>query len=420
MNDLLNLLILLFLSGFFSGSETALVSLSMARADGLVREGRPGAEALHRLKEDPQRMLITILIGNNLVNIAASAMATVVATEHFGSIGPGIAVGTLTILILVFGEITPKSLATRYAERISLFVAPIMLAFMRLIYPLVWMFRHFTAKVDAVTGSHGDPIVTESELISMVEHGEEEGTIESQERAMIQRVFMFSDLKVEDVMTPRRQVLALDGRRSLEDILPEVRHSHFNRIPLFAEDPDEIRHVLYVRDLLDTVADGALDQPAQNIAREPHYAPVNQPIVELIATMQRKKVHLAVVVDELGTMQGVVTMEDLLEELVGEIYDESDVLPKHFVELPDERISVEGVAELRVVEDFFGIDLPGKPTDTVNRWLLRHIERIPQEDERFVIDGLDVSVQNASDRGIHQVVLGRAETPKTVGPSADQ
>ncbi|MEN8803169.1 MAG: DUF21 domain-containing protein, partial [Thiogranum sp.] len=152
MTDIISLLFLLFFSGVFSGSETALISLSLARVEGLVKERRNGARTLYRLKKNPSRMLTTILIGNNLVNIAASVMATVIATRWFGSSGPGIAVGTLTILILVFGEITPKSLATRHAERISLFIAPPMLAFMRLIYPLVWMFDRFTAWVHRLSG----------------------------------------------------------------------------------------------------------------------------------------------------------------------------------------------------------------------------------------------------------------------------
>ncbi len=417
MNEILVLIVLLCLSGVFSGSETALVALSKARAEGLAREGRRGARALYELKRDPSRMLIVILIGNNVVNIAASAIATVIASERLGHIGPGIAVGVLTILILVFGEITPKSLATRYSERISLFIAPLMLGFMRLIYPLVWLFGHLTTWLSKNLGAKTDPTVTESELISLVAHGEEEGTIESGERQLIERVFNFTDLKVEDVMTPRHKVLAFDGRRSIGDILPEVIGTSATRIPLFEEDPNEIHHILYLRDLLDAVAQNQLEEAVNSIGHEPLFCPQNQPIDELFSTLRRKKRHMAIVVEEHGLMEGVVTLEDLLEELVGEIYDESDVPPQEFKELSGHRIEVDGAAELRVVENYFDIELPGKPTDTVNRWILSHTERIPEAGEEFTIDGLEVVVKRASRRRIHQVAIGHIDAGEKAAAS---
>ena len=407
MVDLLTLLILLLLSGLFSGSETALVSISLARAEALSREGRAGAAALYRLKSNPSRMLITILIGNNVVNIAASAMATVLATKWFGHIGPGIAVGVLTVLILIVGEITPKSLATRYAERISLVIAPVLMAFMRAIYPLVWLFNAFTNWVQRMTGEEGDPIVTEAELITMTEHGEEEGTIEHDEREMIERVFILNDLKAGDVMTPMRRVFRLDGRRSLAAILPEVLARPFSRIPLHGEDPNEILKVLFLRDLFQHLAAGDMDVNAFSIARVPVYVPENQKVDLLLPLLRREKQHLAVVVDETGYFQGVVTLEDLVEELVGEIYDEVDELPDQHMRLSDDSILVDGHVELRVVEELLDIELPGKPTDTVNRWILEHTERIPSQDECFTIDGLEIRVQNASERRIRQVVLVR-------------
>ncbi len=398
---------LLALSGVFSGSETALISLSMARAESLYKEGRRGSHALYLLKKDPSRMLITILIGNNVVNIAASAMATVIATDYFGDSGPGIAVGVLTILILVFGEITPKSLATRFSERISLFIAPIIYGFMRLIYPLVWTFQLLTNWVQSSTRAMEDPLVTESEVITLIEHGEEEGVIDTGEREMIERIFNFSDLKAEDVMTPRRQVFRLDGRRTLREVLPEILEENYSRIPLYVEDPDEIVSLVILRDLISVIASGKLDKPIVELGQEPVFTPANTPIDELIRTLKTKSMHLAVVVDEHGAMVGVVSLEDLLEELVGEIYDETDEKPDDLMVLDDARILVKGTAELRVVEDFFDMDIPGKPTDTINRWLLEHTERIPVKDETFELDGLKIRVQDASSRRIHQVILQR-------------
>ncbi|MES9824916.1 MAG: hemolysin family protein [Candidatus Thiodiazotropha endolucinida] len=407
MESYLILALLLVLSGVFSGSETALINLSMARAEALYREGRRGAQALYMLKKDPSRMLITILIGNNVVNIAASAMATVIATDYFGDTGPGIAVGVLTILILVFGEITPKSLATRFSERISLFIAPLIVGFMRLIYPLVWVFLQFTNWVQSSTKAMDDPLVTEHEVITLIEHGEEEGVIDTGEREMIERIFNFNDLKAEDVMTPRRQVFRIDGRRSLRDVLPQIMRENFSRIPLYKEDPDEIVSMVLVRDLIKNIVSGELDIPISDLGQEPLYTPSNTTIDELVRKLKLKSIHLAVVVDEHGAMIGVVSLEDMLEELVGEIYDETDEKPNDLMVLGGGKVLVQGTAELRVVEEYYDMDIPGKPTDTINRWLLKYTERIPEKDEKFELDGFEVRVQDASLRRIHQVVIRR-------------
>ena len=408
MVELFYLLLLLLLSGVFSGSETALVALSIGRVEGLVREGRHGATALYQLKRDPSRMLTTILIGNNLVNIAASVMATVIATRWFGSAGPGIAVGVLTILILVFGEITPKSLATRYSERISLFIAPLLLAFMRLIFPAVWLFGHFTAWVHRLSGSEGDPTVTESELISMLRHGEKEGTIEHDERKMIERVFEFNDLKVRDVMTPHTGIFALDGNLTVREALPLVTDATYSRIPIYDTHRDRLRKVLYLRDFLAAIASNRLDEPLAEIAHEPLYISQYQAIDELFAQMRREKRIFAIVVDEYGVVRGIASLEDLLEELVGEIYDESDVAPSVETGVDKNELVVEGMAELRVVEDYFGLDLPGKPTDTVSLWVLNQTETIPKAGDVFIIDGLEVRINEASPRCIDQVSVRRA------------
>jgi CBS domain containing-hemolysin-like protein len=403
------LVVLLVLSGVFSGSETALVSLSMARAEALYKEGRRGSHALYILKKDPSRMLITILIGNNVVNIAASAIATVIATDYFGDSGPGIAVGVLTIVILIFGEITPKSLATRFSERISLGISPLIYGFMRLIYPLVWLFLQFTNWVQSSTKAMDDPLITESEVITLIEHGEEEGVIDTGEREMIERIFSFNDLKAEDVMTPRRQVFRLDGRCTLREVLPDILDEGYSRIPVYSDDPDEIVSVIILRDLIGIIAKGDLDLAINELGQEPLFTSSITPIDELIRTLKNKSTHLAVVVDEHGAMVGVISLEDMLEELVGEIYDESDEKPEDLIVLDESDILVKGTAELRVVEEFFSIDIPGKPTDTINRWLLEHTERIPVKDETFELDGLMVRVEDASTRRIHQVVLSRIE-----------
>ncbi|MGD8841890.1 MAG: hemolysin family protein [Gammaproteobacteria bacterium] len=415
MTELAVLLILLVLSGFFSGSETALVALSIGRVEGLVKEGRRGAHALHSLKKDSSRMLTTILIGNNLVNIGASVLATVVATRWFGSAGPGIAVGVLTILVLIFGEITPKSLATRYAERISLVAAPPLLVFMRLIYPVVWVFGHFTTWVHGLVGKERDPTITESELISMLGHGEQEGTIEHGEREIIERVFSLNDLMVRDVMTPMNEVFRLAGDQTVEEALQAVTRNSYSRIPLYAGEGDNLYKVLYLRDLLAAVAEGRSAARLDEIAHTPLFVSQYQTVTDAFKALARKKRHFSIVVDEFGSVRGVATLEDLLEELVGEIYDESDAAPDEITHVSEHELVVDGAAELRTVEEFFGIDLPGKPTDSVALWVLAHAGGIPERGARFSIDGLDVRVVEVSPRSIDRVSVRRS--PSTQGPA---
>ncbi len=407
MIEIVVLMFLLVFSGFFSGSETALVSLSMARAEALAREGRSGAKALCQLKKDPSRMLTTILIGNNLVNIAASALATVIATREFGSAGPGIAVGALTLVILVFGEITPKSLATRYAERISLSIGYPLLVFMRLIFPLVWFFSHFTNWVHRLTGGKGDPTVTESELIGMLGYGVKEGSIEQNEREIIERVFAFNDLKVRDVMTPKGQMFVLDGAITVAEAIPLVLQQRYSRIPLFEGQHDNITKILYLRDLLRASAQGKTEEQLLNIAHNPLFVSQYQLLDDLFARLIRRNRVSSIVVDEHGDVRGIVTLEDLLEELVGEIYDESDVGPIDVdsVSGNENEIIVQGSTELRIVEEFFALDLPGKPTDTVSLWILGHTEYIPRQDEIFTIDNMVVKILQASERNIEKVSI---------------
>jgi putative hemolysin len=397
------LVVLLLLSGIFSGSETALVTLSLARAEALLKEGRSGASALYQLKRDPSEMLTTILIGNNLVNIAASAIATVIATREFGSAGPGIAVGVLTLFILVFGEITPKSLATRYSERISLFIATPLLLFMRLIYPLVWSFSHFTGWLHRLSGGVGDPTVTESELIGMLGHGVMEGEIEHDEQAIIERVFAFNDLKVRDVMTPKGKIFSLNGAMTVAEAMPLVADQPFSRIPLYKDRIDDFYKVLYLRDLLEAAAGGRTDVRLEEIAHELLFISQYQAINDLFALLRHRNRHFSMVVDEYGEVRGIVTLEDLLEELVGEIYDESDIAPTMVKKVSSNEIIIDGAAELRIIEELFGMDLPGKATDSVGLWILNHTEYIPQADETFNIDGLQVKILKASSRSIDQV-----------------
>jgi putative hemolysin len=280
---------------------------------------------------------------------------------------------------------------------------------LRAVGPVVTVFQKITDALGnvAVEGAE-DPMVTESELISMINYGEEEGTIEESERDLIERAFAFTDLVVEDVMTPRHKVFSIDGRRTLNDTLSLLVDTPFSRIPLYEDDPDEILKILHLRDLLPLIGEQERhNEILLSLSREPNFVPDGQSVNETITSFRREQQHMAVVVDEHGTMRGVVTFEDLLEELVGEIYDERDEVPHSIEALDQNTIALDGAAEIRNVEEFFDIELSGKATNTVNRWILEHTERIPNNGEIFEFEGLEVTVKSASRRKIGDVIIAR-------------
>ena len=405
MTDTLILISLLFLSGAFSGSETALTAVTLARAEALRKEMQGGSKALLYLKKNSTSMLITLLIGNNLVNIGASAFATVVATEYLGALGPGVAVGVLTLLILVFGEITPKSLAISHSVRVSLAVAPIVLFLMRVLFPLVWVFEHLITLVHKITDIKESPTVTELELVNLINSGTKEGTIEQGEAKIIERVFAFNDLVVADVMTSRHKMFTLNEEMSIKEALPKIVEVGFSRIPVYSGSVENISYIVHWHDIATAIANNQIDKPLKEIGVEPIYAPLNQPIDHLFADLKRQKRHLSIVVDEHGELRGLATMENLLEELVGEIYDESDKKRSSGIKKLGDGIEADGGVELGAIKKYFTTDLRGKNSDSVSRWIVNDIERIPRTNEQFEIDGLTVEIMQATGRRIHKVKI---------------
>ncbi|MBF0109432.1 MAG: HlyC/CorC family transporter [Magnetococcales bacterium] len=415
MSNLVVLLVLLSLSAFFSGAEIALVSLSKIRVEALLREKRRGAKALYLLKKNPNRMLAIILIGNNVVNIAASAIGTVLATHYFGTLGPGLAVGFLTLLILIFGEITPKTIAVNHSTSISLTVAPVILFFGRIVSPIIWLLEHFTSWLQSHFNLQAEPMVTESEVVSMVNHGANEGTIEHDEREMIKRIFAFDTLRAGDVMIPRAEVVTMDGNRTIRNALGEILSHRHSRIPLHTGDTNDITMVVHLRDILSAIHADRWDVSLMDIAHTPMFVPVNQRVDELFESIRKKKERTVIVVGPFGNMRGLCTLEDLVEELVGEIYDDKETPKEFFHPTPDGELLAEGKVTMRRVHEYFGdIHLNCKPTDSINEWILRSVQRIPAANEQFVIDDLWVAVERASLNRIHNVRMAlRSEVTGT-------
>jgi putative hemolysin len=415
------LFLMLAFSAFFSGSETAITSISRARVEALLAERRFGAKALHRMKGNLNRTLVIILIGNNLVNTGAATLGTVVATEYFGHLGPGLAVGAITLLLLMFGEITPKTFGSRYAIATALLAAAPLELLGKLLLPLVWAIEAFIRWMHSMTSPPKDPAVTETELIAMAEHGTQEGSIEAGEHQMIRRIFDFSTLRASDIMVHRHQVFSLDGRRTIGEALGEITAQTHYRIPVYGSDEEEITRVITLREVLGEVAQGNLNKTLGEIGCDPMFVPPNQPVDGLLEVLRANKDQLIVVVNEFGSLLGIFTLEDILEELVGEIYGAQEAPPEEQLRLmqPDgSELLVDGTTELRIIEAHFGQDFAGKPYDSVNLWIIQHLERIPAPGESFLIEGLEVRIERASRRRIHEVRISRKPGAENDAPAS--
>ena len=376
------LTVLIILSAIFSGSETALVSLTKSKVAEIVSQKKRGAKFLQKLKKDPHRLLITILIGNNLVNIGASAYAAVIFTTIFKSNGVGIATGVMTFFILVFGEITPKSFAHQHAVGFSLFIARPIYLLQILLFPFVWLFEKLVKLMNRIFGTKDGYTVTEGELVEMLKIGAQEGSIEKQEQELIENVLEFNDIEVEEVMTPRVTIEALDSEMTLQEAVDFVKkHSH-SRLPVYIKNLDNIIGVISIKELLKHFDECSPRKKLKTLSLSiPLEVPVSKKINKLFREFQRKHIHIAVVIDEYGGTAGLVTIEDLLEEIVGDIVDESDLHEKPIEIIDKNTLIVKGDTLVEDINDFFRIKFGKNDRDTINTLILDHIHRFPRMGE---------------------------------------
>jgi len=325
-DQVLTLLLLIILSGFFSSAETALFSISKTRAVHVSKDGKKTSRLIKKMKTDPHTLLTTILIGNNLVNVAAAALATTLAIKAFPNFAVGIATGGMTFLILVFGEVFPKSIATRN----NLLIARIA------IYPVYWLSLIFFPVIKFLnfipwlTGRIKTPsTITEEELITFVEVVEEEGKIKEEEKELIHNIFEFDDTNASEIMTPRADMFVVDADIPLNT--KEIIDSGFSRIPVIKDSIDQVIGILNIKDLFMHIAKGEPQMDARKIMRTPYFIPENKKLDTLLHQFKNTKNHMAIVVDEHGGVSGLITLEDALEEIVGEIEDETDKDEKHII-----------------------------------------------------------------------------------------
>jgi len=393
--NLILLAILVILSGFFSSVELAVFSIGKLKMRRLVAANRPNSKTLLDLKATPQKLLTTILIGNNLVNISAASIATALSLQFFKSdvgVGIAIATGVITLGILIFGEITPKSLALKHNEFIALYSAPIIKVFSVIFSPLIFVLDKITTVFVSFFGADKmENILTEEEVKTVVSLGAEEGAIQKEEKEMIHRIFRFNDIMVEDVMTSRSEIAGVESGTKISQIDAAILREH-SRIPVYKEDLDEILGIFHARDFLGSKIKNKSNSAVDNFLRPALFVYGNKKIDKLLKEFQRKKSHMAIVVDEYGGTIGLVTIEDLLEEIVGEIVDETDVeslvkkvKPKEFL--------VEGHSSLERVNKALGVSLKSEEFDTVGGLVIGALDRVPKEKDEVVISELKFVVE---------------------------
>ena len=390
------LIVLIALSAFFSASETALTSLSKIRIRQMVDENISRAKIIEKLIEDPGKMLSSILVGNNVVNIASSALATSIAINQFGQKGVGIATAIMTILVLIFGEITPKSLATRNPEKVSLGVAKYIQFLTIMLSPIAIIFTHITNMILKLFGIKIDKVkhfITEEELKTMLDVSHEEGVLEIEERNMINNVFEFGDSQVKDVMVPRTDMVAIEVTSTYDEIVNIFKEEQFSRIPVYKESIDNIIGILHIKNLAFVDREGF---DIYKVMREPYFTYEFKKTAELFDEMRKNRESLTIVLDEYGGTAGIVTMEDLVEEIVGEIEDEYDEDDIGIQVIKEDEYIIDGNVKIDVVNEMIGTEIESEDFDSIGGFVIGEMGRFPEEGEvlevgnvKFIIEDID-------------------------------
>jgi len=421
LDDPLNLIILIFeviallgliiLSAFFSGTETALFSLHKLQLKKMQKEEENNwrIKSIIRLLDDPQRTLISLLIGNMFVNIAASSLATYLAIKLFGDIGIGIASGIMIFVILVFGEIIPKSLAVANAENISKKVArPIEIISTGLL-PLIKFFKTIISALYYFSRMKKNKVkkeITEQDLISLIDAGKDEGIIKEEEKKMIRNIFEFGDTMVKEVMIPRVDMACIPSDTKLGSILKLIKKMGHSRIPVHEETVDNIIGILYAKDLLGIYEQWYTSKEKfdlKEIIRKAYFVPENKKIDDLLEIFQRDKIQIAIAIDEYGGTAGLITMEDVVEEVVGEIIDEYDKDIKLFEMTEDNTVIADGAISIEKINEVLTIEIPENGFETLGGFIFDLLGRVPKQGERIKYRNFQMIIEQVVKNRIRRV-----------------
>ncbi|PGF15990.1 DNA-binding protein [Natrinema sp. CBA1119] len=412
----LALVVLVGLSAFFSSSEIALFSIPKHRVEGMAEDGIPGAARVKALKEDPHRLLVTILVGNNIVNIAMSSIATALLGLYLGGLA-AVTAATLgiTAIVLLFGESAPKSYAVENTESWSIRVARPLKIAERVMLPLVVLFDYLTRQINRLTGSTTGaietPYVTRDEIQEMIESGEREGVLEEEEHEMLQRIFRFNNTIVKEVMTPRLDMTAVPKNAEINETIETCIQSGHARVPVYEGSLDNVQGVVHIRDLVRDLnyGESANDElELADLIQPTLHVPESKNVDELLTEMRENRMHMAIVIDEFGTTEGLVTMEDMIEEIIGEILEGGEEQP--IEEIDDDTVLVRGEVNIEDVNESLEIDLPeGQEFETIAGFIFNRAGRLVEEGEEITYDGVRITVESVENTRIMKARLKKLE-----------
>ena len=411
--EMASLASLIGLSGFFSGLEVALVGVTKSKVVQLLNDKQKGSKALHKLKNNPSWMMSSVNLGNNLVNVGASALATSVALRLFGNDGLGIAIGIMTFLILVFGEITPKTYCNANSTKIALRYAPVLLAFSYVFFPVVKFFETITKGVVKITGSsHEPPPITEEEIKGVIDQGLAEKALEKDEMELVHGALRFDDTVVRSVMTPRTKMFTLNAKMILFEALPEINQNGFSRIPIHGDNQDDIVGFVHVRDVLKELEKDNKMKSLEQISRKPVFVSQEKMVSALVKEMKGRKTHMAIVVDEHGGVEGLVTLEDLIETIIGDIEDETDhVQPVGYERVDQDTILTNGDIDIEKINKIFKTEIPeGDDYASLSGLLHEKLQDIPQAGDKIEVDELRIIVEKVFKNVPRKIRIERIRT----------
>lgn len=406
--QLVLLLILIILSSFFSASEMAIFSSNKIRIKKYADDGNENAKIIERMLENPERVLNTILVGNNIVNIGAAAISTSIAIDYFGDVGIGIATGVVTLVILIFGEITPKGFAAKNADRVALAVAKPMNFLIHVLAPIVWILNALTGFLIKALG--GKPVkslprVTQDELKMLLELGEEDGVVEKKEKMMIDGIFEFGETTAREVMLPRIDMDCIEVNSTLEDALKALLKDRHSRMPVYERSIDNIVGILNFKDLLHVIKEKKSVTNIREIIRPAYFIPESKKLDDLLKEFQKNRMHMAIVVDEYGGTAGLITLEDVLEEIVGDILDEYDALETNIQILDEKTALIDAKTGIDEVNEALGTNLPTGEYETIGGLIFNRLAKIPVQGEKIEINGSTLIVDSMRGRRISRVKI---------------
>lgn len=405
------LVVLVSLSGFFSALEIAFFSLSESKLRALIeRKGRAGRQAklVARIKRNPQKLLATIVLADNLVDIAAAAIATAVAIQWFGSLGVGIATGIMTFIILIVGEIIPKALAQKHAALIARWSGAVMLGLIYVLTPLTFIFEMIARAVHRLSGEQHQDTISKEEVKAMVYMGAEAGTVAAEEQEMIENIFSLDRVTVENIMTQTTDVVALNLGQSAEELVHIMTETGFSRFPAFTGNIDNIVGIIYSKDVMEELvahAGQAKQIDFKTLLQKAVFVPEEKNVLSLLRDFQQQYKHIAVVVNEFGETRGIVTLEDVMEEIIGDISDEQDIPPSHVRRINTKTIVVDADATVEEIEQALGVDLFEDEHKTIAWVILKVLGQVPTKGDELTLHKTKVIIEEAEDHKIKRVKL---------------